>query len=271
MLGNESIDMEVDLANLDLYIKTIRESKLFGKVSPLPTAFPTCDLMMQYESRSAVEELMKHARRSMLDKIGFLNWWLACAPNTHIVLGDEACEEYSRLAFSQYAKRGVLVNLSRDWQQLNFPVLVRHDVPVFYPWTATESGDERFGRLDPSVLSAYHAFYPGGVESTSAKLPLWDINFPQLSHFSHHLEREGQAAAHQSTRMAQRRRSISLLTSEDGDDDPSRIEETSRGTKTPMRRTRARRWKGILSLSPLAAAHSAEQDRRQMDYRDAGG
>lgn len=82
---------------------------------------------------------------------------MACAPSIHHTLSETDRKEYAKCEHEMYPKRRILVDLNRDWQQLNFPVLIRNDLPIFYPWRASHEDDQRFGRLDSSILKAYHA------------------------------------------------------------------------------------------------------------------
>lgn len=189
MLGAESTEMSIDLKVVDSHIAAIQSSKRYaGTDNPFPTPFPQDDFYAEYETPDLVMDLVARARRAMVDKLGYLNWWMACAPSMHGRLLREDIQQCESLGFPHWPKRGILVNLARDWQQLNFPSLIRHDVPIFYPWTAAEHNDKRFARLDPAVLAAYHSFHEGDVEMRSDELPLWTSNFPQLSQFSRHLE-----------------------------------------------------------------------------------
>ncbi|KAF8070247.1 hypothetical protein FPV67DRAFT_1448057 [Lyophyllum atratum] len=54
-------------------------------------------------------------------------------------------------------KWGILLDLERDWRALDFGLLTRHDVPIFYHWTDKLAADERFARFDPKILREFHA------------------------------------------------------------------------------------------------------------------
>ncbi|KAJ7629340.1 hypothetical protein B0H17DRAFT_1218212 [Mycena rosella] len=51
---------------------------------------------------------------------------------------------------------GVIINLRHDWREINLPLLVGNNVPVFYIWGMFESCEARFLRLAPHVLENYH-------------------------------------------------------------------------------------------------------------------
>ncbi|KAK7027586.1 hypothetical protein R3P38DRAFT_2776502 [Favolaschia claudopus] len=55
-----------------------------------------------------------------------------------------------------HKKRGFLVSLHRDWQSLNFGLLVASDVPIYYIWGLFDSTNARFGRLNPRLIDAYN-------------------------------------------------------------------------------------------------------------------
>ena len=48
-----------------------------------------------------------------------------------------------------------MVDLERDWRHLNISNLVRHRVPVAYPWDSSLAASPRFTALSPTVLRVY--------------------------------------------------------------------------------------------------------------------
>jgi hypothetical protein len=66
-------------------------------------------------------------------------------------------------------------------------MLLKNDIPIFYLWTPEVECERRFGQLNPIILGAFQGFGEGKM--TSNKIPNWDIRFPDLPLYSHHLEK----------------------------------------------------------------------------------
>ncbi|KII82884.1 hypothetical protein PLICRDRAFT_33190 [Plicaturopsis crispa FD-325 SS-3] len=122
------------------------------------------------------------ARRLMCDALGWLNWASALWDSSesslqhHVVdKFTQTCERFG-VGMTQY--RGVLVDLTRDWRDINIEFLVRHDVPIVYPWTDSESSNPRFGRMSPQWLQALTRHLP---PSSSDPMPPLSFHRPKVA------------------------------------------------------------------------------------------
>ncbi|KAJ6474440.1 hypothetical protein C8R47DRAFT_1076336 [Mycena vitilis] len=70
-------------------------------------------------------------------------------------LTKETVNAVGDFRLDRYGKRGVLINLARDWKEISLHTLLKNGVPVLYPWTVREEVDARFACLAPSILSAF--------------------------------------------------------------------------------------------------------------------
>lgn len=179
-----------DLWQLYHYIEEITDNNTFGgDEQPRPQAFHYNALSDSYESEEAVQRMVARARRSALEYLGFVNWWIACIPGKANWLSEESRGEIAELGLGKMAKRGIIIKPYEDWRGINLPALVGHDVPVFYQWDFAEYTDKRFGRLDPAFLRAYRSAVRNAKNPvTIAAMPRSIPNIEDLAEFNEFLD-----------------------------------------------------------------------------------
>ncbi|KII89479.1 hypothetical protein PLICRDRAFT_29709 [Plicaturopsis crispa FD-325 SS-3] len=93
------------------------------------------------------------ARRTVLDHLGFASWLMHLYPDWREKVPQEviACMEEWRVEESP--RRGFLVDLTRDWREINLPFWIKHGVPTFWMWGDTEDSEPRFARLSPATFA----------------------------------------------------------------------------------------------------------------------
>ncbi|RDB30957.1 hypothetical protein Hypma_000075 [Hypsizygus marmoreus] len=96
------------------------------------------------------------AKRWMLDNLAFLDWFVTYIPSRQHWLLDDTKRDLARLNLATMPKRGILVKLERDWKEIDFGNLIKHGVPIYYPWTTVAAQDKRFSRFNPDILRDYH-------------------------------------------------------------------------------------------------------------------
>ncbi|KAJ7115758.1 hypothetical protein C8R44DRAFT_553211, partial [Mycena epipterygia] len=151
-------------------LQAIKHSPLFPARAPHPTEFRYDSLNFAKDSEQEVLAELMRAAWKMLEYLGFINWWTRTQEGWQYVTDHNCHDDIDHFQLSRFSRRGVILNLARDWKGINLPMLLEHDVPVFYPWTQREECHARFGRLAPTLLQAY-----------VSKKKLWGgIDFPAL-------------------------------------------------------------------------------------------
>ncbi|KAF8074477.1 hypothetical protein FPV67DRAFT_1665239 [Lyophyllum atratum] len=145
-----------DLVRIKDYVRGASDQAQQSGAIYLPTPFDPYRVHEVFESKAEIIRVSAEAKRSALECLGFVNWRRSLFPDTYKYWLDEEIKEIDALELGKMPKRGILVDLERDWKQLDFTVLLKHDVPVFYRWTAELAEDSRFARFDPAILKAYH-------------------------------------------------------------------------------------------------------------------
>ena len=128
-------------------------------------------------------------RRTAVDYLGFLLWWTLSVSRWDANLDHSVVTTIQNLHLSRFPRRGVLVDLERDWQEINMPNLVRHHVPVAYVWTTALASLPRFAGLSPQVLSAYDRIRCSlGREVSSGDIPGLASDFATIRDFDHYFQ-----------------------------------------------------------------------------------
>lgn len=119
-------------------------------------------LSRNWDSEASVETAFVSVRRILLDQLGLLSWQAAYQPDYAEKEGfpSIAVEIMNSYGVREVAKVGVIIDLTRDWREVNIDLYTTNDVPVFYLWTDVEQENPRFQRLSPSFL---HAQSEGGL------------------------------------------------------------------------------------------------------------
>lgn len=146
----------------------IRYHTSYGKRSLLPYFVDFKLFTREYPSESDVDIVTAAVKRCILDGRGFLAWWMLSVHNWTEQLPIETVELMGEMGLLDRARRGVIVDLARDWKTVNISNLIAHDVPVFYPWAELEASDSRFTRFNPSFLRYYNEFVASTIDLDEA-------------------------------------------------------------------------------------------------------
>ncbi|KAJ7025950.1 hypothetical protein C8F04DRAFT_1190987 [Mycena alexandri] len=96
-----------------------------------------------------------HAKRSVLDMWGHLAWWISSVPDWDVGVPQEVVDRILGWNLLSRPKRGFLISLTRDWTEVNFGLLVRLGIPLYYIWGTFEEADPRYLRLSPRLMHGY--------------------------------------------------------------------------------------------------------------------
>lgn len=129
---------------------------------PLPPPVQIDDLRAPFESRSLLLQCLCHVQRGFLELLGAIRWIIAwdndIDTNLGYVKSDVARmgidleKKFADWHLRQPGGRGVLIDLARDWMEVNIALYVEHEIPVHYVWTPELQLDPRFRSLSPTFL-----------------------------------------------------------------------------------------------------------------------
>ena len=66
------------------------------------------------------------ARQTTVDYLGFINWWIASISVWDANMDMHTTTVIKNMELHHFPKRGTLVDLEKDWHEINIPNLVQH-------------------------------------------------------------------------------------------------------------------------------------------------
>ncbi|KAJ6450822.1 hypothetical protein C8R47DRAFT_998747 [Mycena vitilis] len=184
-------DLREEIANdltmaFDCVDEIMSKDAAFHK-QPRPVRRFSYEVLNHYKDTAGeIYKTIMNAQRQMLDCLGLIYWWTSVCANWDNSLTYRAKDAIDSFDLSRYSKRGVIVDLARDWQGLNIPLLVEHKVPFVYAWTIRERNHRRYARLNPQLLLSLHDLLDnaGSIRNLTFDKAMWDNpGFQALSRF----------------------------------------------------------------------------------------
>ena len=149
--------MSLDLRRLEECVLAIAKSSAFPRGGIRPGNYHYEALHSTFGSEEDVEDFGANVRRQALDYLGFIAWWTTSFSRWDTVLPQSVVSAIDDLNLAQYQKRGVLINLERDWRHVSLPHLIRQRIPTFIRWREILDTEERFLSVSPRFLRAFEA------------------------------------------------------------------------------------------------------------------
>ena len=144
------------LSRLWLCIESIISNPPFVRGTDHPLRFNCLRLQSGWDSESSVVSLAREARVKALEFLGFINWWTSSVTHWESPLPPWMVDFIADFRLRSLKKRGVFLDLVKDWHHLNIAHLLAEDVPVYYFWMADHTQYPSLSRLSPHILQAYH-------------------------------------------------------------------------------------------------------------------
>ncbi|RDB16350.1 hypothetical protein Hypma_002984, partial [Hypsizygus marmoreus] len=129
-------------------------------VSPYPMTMPILAICPRFEFEKvhshlhSAERSMARIKRFMLSSVAFIWYSISVRSDWQSALEPDIIEAIIRLTSGLKEKRGVLIDLERDWPVIDIALWVRNDVPVVFAWTPAIDSNPRFQRLSPRFQDA---------------------------------------------------------------------------------------------------------------------
>lgn len=97
-----------------------------------------------HEHSHVAKIIAQVAVRGVLSMLGFFAWFLTIVELHHTRLSDEVKDYVTSLRLIKRPKIGVVYDLGRDINELNFGHLINNDIPFHYVWSDRERKDPHF-------------------------------------------------------------------------------------------------------------------------------
>jgi len=146
--------IHTDITKWAWCIDNICSNHPFPPQTARPTMFDLGTLVQGFSTLQDLQAAGGICKHTAVDHLGFLTWWTLSVSRWDANL-DHHVVAVIKCLHLHFHRRGVLVDLEQDWQEINMPNLIRHQVPVAYLWTPALTSLPRFTSLPPRVLVAY--------------------------------------------------------------------------------------------------------------------
>ena len=147
--------MENDLKLLESCVVAVAKSSIFPLRAMRPGWYDFAQLRGPFDSIQSLESFGANVKRQALDYLGFLAWWTLSTSGWDLYVPQEIVDSILDFGLEDRPKRGVLIDLGRDWRQISIPHLLRHRIPIFYRWNESLQNTCRFLSLSPAILQAF--------------------------------------------------------------------------------------------------------------------
>jgi len=152
---------------------------------PLPSSPDITRLSSAFNSNAELVQFLTCVQRGFLEILGAIRWLDALDDEADGILGwvtlsvgFDAAKRLEDWMIFQPGGRGVLVDLLRDWREINIALYLEHAVPIHYAWSQTLHNDARFRSLSPLSLDA------SPEDVLSGSLPGWALSEPTEPHLT---------------------------------------------------------------------------------------
>ncbi|EDQ98425.1 uncharacterized protein LACBIDRAFT_302374 [Laccaria bicolor S238N-H82] len=144
------------LSRLWLCVESVVSNHPFIKGTDHPLKFNYLRLQSGWDSADSVDSITREARAKALEFLGFLNWWTSSVTRWDFSLHPWMVDFIRTFQLRSLKKRGVFLDLVRNWHHLNIAHLLAEDVPVYYFWMDDHTQYPSLTQLSPRILQAYH-------------------------------------------------------------------------------------------------------------------
>jgi hypothetical protein len=160
------LQMKKDLVSFRDMVEAIAEHPKYDIFTWVPPLFDCERIEAEFADDGLAQATAAEAKRAVLVILGFLSWWMASVSSWKIHLPEPIVNKIVALELQAMPRRGFLLALNKVWKEANFPLWVRHRLPLFWVWGLFEERDPRFKRLNPSLMARYRdACQDRGVKS----------------------------------------------------------------------------------------------------------
>jgi len=181
--------IHTDIIAWDGCIDDICSNQPFPPGTARPPRFDHRTLIQGFSSLEDLQAAGGICKCMAIDYLGFLSWWTSSVLHWDANLDRYTVAVIWKLHLDRFRKRGVLIDLECDWQEINMPNLLQHRVPVAYFWSPVLASLPCFTGLSPRVLLIYDQLRSSSAQELHSS-DLHDLasDFTIIVHFDHYFQ-----------------------------------------------------------------------------------
>ncbi|KAH7917098.1 hypothetical protein BV22DRAFT_1135704 [Leucogyrophana mollusca] len=151
--------MKDDVCGIECAVQLIATLKHYPQNIPRPDVCRVWDVLKNgTDSITRLTAYVVQAQRVMQSNLAWIRW----VTNSDFQLREgltakrfaDVRDLLARHDWNTPGGRGVLVDLQRDWREINISLPVAANIPIYYPWDSSVSSVERFFALSPVALGS---------------------------------------------------------------------------------------------------------------------
>ncbi|KDR65083.1 hypothetical protein GALMADRAFT_82296 [Galerina marginata CBS 339.88] len=106
-----------------------------------------------FRSETLLQRASADVKRSILDHVGWLRWLRAVLPEVSGKMPSRMASRFETTCDMRLPSRGIILDLTRDWTEVNVSLLLTYKVPIYYMWGLEERMEERLSKLNPHLIA----------------------------------------------------------------------------------------------------------------------
>ena len=155
ILPTIALQMEGDIRRVEACVAAIAQLTTFP-LQACRLGYYTYKLLHgTFDDTQALEDFGMNCKRQVLDYLAFINWWTSSVSYWDRDLPQVAIDAIIELNLPGYRRRGVLIDLQKDWRQISLPHLLKQRIPTFIKWSEELDKEDRFLSISPHILHAF--------------------------------------------------------------------------------------------------------------------
>ncbi|KAJ7864405.1 hypothetical protein B0H13DRAFT_2353674 [Mycena leptocephala] len=149
-MGRRLHNLCLELASMTEFYTRPGLIRISGEV---PNPLDYAKLKRTFFQHSEAQDAATEAKLGTLSLLGFLAWFLSVVEVTATLLSPEEQEFVASLCLKDRSKAGIVYDLMRDHNEVNFAHLLNNKVGFHYVWSDVEWKEARFVRFSPEYYN----------------------------------------------------------------------------------------------------------------------
>ncbi|RDB30866.1 hypothetical protein Hypma_005897 [Hypsizygus marmoreus] len=196
----------LDMDKIDRCCTALRDAALYPSKAPIPLVCPRMEFDKIHENLHMAEATVANIKCYALDGLAFLWYWTSTRRGWKNGVDKGVVEAVEHWITCLPAKRGVLVDLERDWPLIDIANWVANDIPIVFTWTPAIEANPHFERLSPRFLDTVWKVWDAAMDRVDYRsipltaIPDYQTLFPNVHNYDAFLQNPWQGYVTESNR-----------------------------------------------------------------------
>ncbi|KAJ7838437.1 hypothetical protein B0H13DRAFT_2367462 [Mycena leptocephala] len=137
----------------DICLELASSTEFYNCPGPVPDPVDYARLELVFYQHEEALDAAESAKRASLSLLGFLAWFSSVTEVSTSSLSPEDKKFVASLCLGDRRKAGIVYDLPRDLNEMNFAHLLNNKVGFHYAWSEAERKERRFIRFSPEYYN----------------------------------------------------------------------------------------------------------------------